>query len=67
MQFTFGLILPAGLLLGNCFDLDRDTPQVRDEVAAVLAQVFGPQEYKMVDYVMEGRFKDGKVLLRIHL
>jgi len=65
-QFLFGLLLPSGLLLGNCFDLDRDMPLLRDEISQILSTVFAPQEYKMVEYVTEGKYKDGKILYKIH-
>jgi hypothetical protein len=64
-QFTFGLLLPAGLLLGNVFDLDRDSTVLKGEVAAVLSTVFSSSEYRIVESIGEGKFKNGKLLLTI--
>ena len=61
----FGILLPAGLLLGNTFDLDRDVTTLRAEVSNVLSTLFMPSEYRIVDFIMEGTFSDGKVLLKL--
>lgn len=62
---VFGILLPAGLLLGNTFDLDRDVAILQGEVANVLSTVFNPAEYRIVDSIMEGSFSNGKVLLKV--
>jgi hypothetical protein len=64
-QFVFGLLLPAGLLLGNTFDLDRDSTVLKNEVASVLASVFSPSEYRIVESIGEGKFSNGKLILKI--
>ena len=55
--------IPA--LLGNTFDLDRDVTTLRAEVSNVLSTLFMPSEYRIVDFIMEGTFSDGKVLLKL--
>lgn len=64
-QFVFGLILPAGLLLGKTFDLDRDSTVLKGEVAAVLSTVFSSGEYRIVESIGEGKFSTGKIILKI--
>ncbi|KAL4514318.1 hypothetical protein Ndes2526B_g04013 [Nannochloris sp. 'desiccata'] len=64
-QFAFGLLLPAGLLLGNTFDLDRDSTILKGEVAAVLSTVFSSHEYRIVESIGEGKFSNGKLILKI--
>ena len=53
------------MLLGNTFDLDRDTTVLKGEVAMAMSEVFGAEEYRIVEYVQEGKFSTGKVLLKI--
>lgn len=60
------LLIPLnGLLLTNTFDLDLDTGTVAQDVATELSTVFSPQEYRVVDSIMEGKFADGKALLKV--
>lgn len=65
-QFVFGLLLPAGLLLGDTWDMDMDVNALRGEVANTLAAVFSPSEYRLIDTVQEGKFsRKGRVLLTL--
>jgi len=64
-QVTFGLILPAGLLLGNTFDMDRDSTILKGEVAAVLSTVFSPSDYRIVESIGDGKFSKGRLILKI--
>jgi hypothetical protein len=64
-QVTFGLVLPAGLLLGNTFDLDRDSTILKGEVAVVVSSVFSPRDYRIVESIGEGKFSSGKPILKI--
>jgi hypothetical protein len=66
-QFIFGLLLPAGLLLGGTFDLDRDLVPLRNSVADALSSTFSPGEYRLEEYITDGKFTEGWTLLRLFL
>jgi hypothetical protein len=45
--------------------MDRDLIHLHDMLARVLGSVFDSKEYSIIDYVGDGRFRDGWVLFRV--
>lgn len=65
-QLTFGICCPTGLLLGECFELERDVPLLRASVAnALIAAGMPPGSFELEDHTAEGSFTEGRVLLRL--
>lgn len=62
---SLGCIIPTGIYLGGVFDLDRDLIHLHDMLARVLGSVFDSNEYSIIDYVGDGRFRDGWLLFRV--
>lgn len=63
---SLGCIIPIGLCLGGVFDVDRDLVEVKHEVQHVLSTVFDSDtEYRLVEYMGDGMFKDGWVMFRV--
>ena len=61
------LVCIDGCILQNSWEMDRDTDILRREVAHVLSQVFAPEEYRLEEFITDGKFSEGRTLLRLFL